>query len=283
LAHHLNRWYDPAIGKWLSDDPLGFKAGDMNLQRYVANRPLTFVDPTGLYQQQEQSAALDEDSANGSEDEIQSNTALERIQVVDLQEWIHERHPSTDRTRPLTKGEKAIVLLAFDGHLDPTTIRIGNKPFMPWVSYNAMTPRETAWFPPKLYRPDFSKAERSKELLFVHEMTHVYQFREGRLPYLEFIPHATASSVNWFDYAPTYVYERNQLGTKPLYEFNFEQQGDIIKHYYEIVRYFPTRPARSAYESTIGDYRVVKPDAPFTPSRKPFVPWGQDEPRRPRW
>ena len=49
MAHHLNRWFDPGLGKWLSDDPMGFAAGDVNLQRYVGNRPMTFIDPTGLW------------------------------------------------------------------------------------------------------------------------------------------------------------------------------------------------------------------------------------------
>lgn len=26
LQNHLHRWYDPAVGRWLSEDPLGFAA-----------------------------------------------------------------------------------------------------------------------------------------------------------------------------------------------------------------------------------------------------------------
>jgi uncharacterized protein RhaS with RHS repeats len=40
--------YDPATGRWMSQDPLGFDAGDSNLYRYVANRPTEFTDPKGL-------------------------------------------------------------------------------------------------------------------------------------------------------------------------------------------------------------------------------------------
>jgi RHS repeat-associated protein len=29
-----SRWYDPAIGRWLSEDPSGFGGGDDNLYRY---------------------------------------------------------------------------------------------------------------------------------------------------------------------------------------------------------------------------------------------------------
>lgn len=41
------RYYDPANGRFLGQDPLGFRAGDPNLYRYVANRPVTWTDPSG--------------------------------------------------------------------------------------------------------------------------------------------------------------------------------------------------------------------------------------------
>jgi len=39
---------DPEDGRWLSQDPLGFAAGDTDLYRYVFNEPTTNMDPTGL-------------------------------------------------------------------------------------------------------------------------------------------------------------------------------------------------------------------------------------------
>jgi len=40
--------FDPSIGKWISQDPEGFAAGDGNLYRYVGNDPTNGVDPSGL-------------------------------------------------------------------------------------------------------------------------------------------------------------------------------------------------------------------------------------------
>jgi RHS repeat-associated protein len=48
LQHNLFRWYDPALGQWLSEDPLSFSAGDENVRRYVGNGVLGSKDPTGL-------------------------------------------------------------------------------------------------------------------------------------------------------------------------------------------------------------------------------------------
>jgi RHS repeat-associated protein len=42
------RWYDAAMGSFISQDPLGFAAGDTNLYRYCGNDPTSETDPTGL-------------------------------------------------------------------------------------------------------------------------------------------------------------------------------------------------------------------------------------------
>ena len=50
LQYNRARWYDTATGRWLSEDPLGFGAGDGNLGRYVGNLSISAVDPTGLWE-----------------------------------------------------------------------------------------------------------------------------------------------------------------------------------------------------------------------------------------
>ena len=42
------RDYDPTTGRFISQDPIGFAAGDANLYRYVGNTPTIYVDPLGL-------------------------------------------------------------------------------------------------------------------------------------------------------------------------------------------------------------------------------------------
>lgn len=48
LYYYRARWYDPQVGKFISEDPMGFAAGDANLQRYVGNSPVNGTDPSGL-------------------------------------------------------------------------------------------------------------------------------------------------------------------------------------------------------------------------------------------
>lgn len=47
LYYYRARWYDPQTGRFLGEDPAGFKAG-ANFYAYVLNDPLGKVDPTGL-------------------------------------------------------------------------------------------------------------------------------------------------------------------------------------------------------------------------------------------
>ncbi len=48
LYYYRARYYDPALGQFASEDPLGFEAKDPNLRRYVGNGPVDAVDPSGL-------------------------------------------------------------------------------------------------------------------------------------------------------------------------------------------------------------------------------------------
>jgi len=48
LQNNLNRWYDTAIGQWISEDPIDFGGRDFNLRRYATNSPDLWADPTGM-------------------------------------------------------------------------------------------------------------------------------------------------------------------------------------------------------------------------------------------
>ena len=55
LEHYSEKWqyyraryYDPSIGRFISEDPLEFGGGDVNLYAYVGNSPVSYIDPSGL-------------------------------------------------------------------------------------------------------------------------------------------------------------------------------------------------------------------------------------------
>ncbi|NEZ61835.1 RHS repeat-associated core domain-containing protein [Leptolyngbyaceae cyanobacterium CCMR0082] len=48
LMYYRARYYDPAVARFISEDSLGFDAGDANLYRYVFNSPTNnYTDPSG--------------------------------------------------------------------------------------------------------------------------------------------------------------------------------------------------------------------------------------------
>jgi len=42
------RYYNPQLQRFISEDPIGFAGGDMNLYAYTRNNPVSFADPFGL-------------------------------------------------------------------------------------------------------------------------------------------------------------------------------------------------------------------------------------------
>jgi RHS repeat-associated protein len=48
LHYYRARFYDGTLGRFISEDPIGFKGGDINLYGYVWNNPQNWIDPLGL-------------------------------------------------------------------------------------------------------------------------------------------------------------------------------------------------------------------------------------------
>jgi RHS repeat-associated protein len=49
VYYYRARYYHPVLQRFLSEDPIEFAGGDLNLYAYVWNSPTMFVDPRGLW------------------------------------------------------------------------------------------------------------------------------------------------------------------------------------------------------------------------------------------
>jgi RHS repeat-associated protein len=77
LYFYRARYYDPTVGRFIGEDPIGFAASDANLYRYVHNSPPQWTDPFGenlvnpiLEQVQKRQRDLDE--ARGIAEQIRT-------------------------------------------------------------------------------------------------------------------------------------------------------------------------------------------------------------------
>jgi RHS repeat-associated protein len=100
LNNYLNRWYDARVGRWLSEDPLSFSAGDTNLTRYVGNSPTLLTDPLGLAAFDGEGAATITSESALNDDENQSPT---------LQEPTTDDSGQSDSQGPIIKPRVVLI------------------------------------------------------------------------------------------------------------------------------------------------------------------------------
>src|SRR5260370_19596533 len=49
--YYRARYYDPKLGRFISEDPIGLNGRDVNYYAYVKNNPARYKDPSSLYWQ----------------------------------------------------------------------------------------------------------------------------------------------------------------------------------------------------------------------------------------
>ena len=128
--------------------------------------------------------------------------------------------------RPLTAGEIAMLEPIFKDSLDYKAVRVINNSFPLQPENVYMTPRGHVYAPGGLWQDDFSRAVHYRSV-FVHEMTHVWQFANG----MDLIAQGVIEFTKYRgDYEKAYAYELDPA--RDLTDYGMEQQASIVEDYF---------------------------------------------------
>ncbi|MCH7337147.1 zinc protease [Acinetobacter sp. NIPH 2699] len=150
-----------------------------------------------------------------------------------------EQNPTTvpvNTRRKLTSGEINLAKIMFKESIDYTKVEIirGGLLSIPTRSKNAMTPFGSIHLPNEDYDKvkDFSIDKKAtNKIWFIHEMAHVWQYQLG----LNVAARGIEIGIRGgYSDAKAYDYDLvcDDQG-KNFNQFNFEQQAEIISHYYD--------------------------------------------------
>lgn len=128
-------------------------------------------------------------------------------------------------TRGLTSQEQSEAQLVFGKSLNYGAVKIVEAPIMALGGY-ARTPFGTIYFPPgtsKLAFSDFMP-------WLIHELTHVWQHQHGVSVFTKLF--WALHGAKAYDYGDEPALVKAAAENKHFTDFNTEQQGDILSHYY---------------------------------------------------
>ena len=142
-----------------------------------------------------------------------------------------------DTARPLTIAERKLVASMFGNAIDYDAVKLHKRKWYPLQPVNTlMAPTGGIWFHPKgpYWRDDFGTVPLKLQALFLHEMTHVWQYQSGI-----FLP---------LRRHPFCRYHYSIRPGWPLKRYGIEQQAEIVRHIF-LLRNGQTVPGAPPLES----------------------------------
>lgn len=133
-------------------------------------------------------------------------------------------------SRPLTAGERALAASMFGDAIDYDPVRIVRGRWFPFQPRRvAMAPSGHIHFHPQgeLWSEDFAAEPLSRQGLFIHEMTHVWQSQHRGRFYLPLMRH------------PFSRYLYTLLPGRRFERYGLEQQAEIVRHLFLLRRGYP--------------------------------------------
>lgn len=131
--------------------------------------------------------------------------------------------------RPLTPGEVELLRPIFRDGIDYAKVHVINNSFPLQPQNVYMTPRGHVYAPGDLWQSDFSTLRGGHRAVFVHEMTHVWQYANG----MDLVGQGVIELTKFRgQYEKAYPYEL--ANDRDLVDYGMEQQASIIEDYFVI-------------------------------------------------
>lgn len=145
---------------------------------------------------------------------------LQKLQITQLYEFLSRK---LKPHRPLNRNERLLARFVYGDSIDLDKVRID----------------EQAYLGPKQYRLCYVSFNtinswgRMSDAIFIHELIHIWQYQHFGAAY---IPRAlwAQRTPDGYNYGGVEALKKAIEIDKKLWEFNYEQQGDIIADYFRI-------------------------------------------------
>lgn len=135
------------------------------------------------------------------------------------------------KERFLTSGEMALLRPIFLNTL-PYNEQIIGENTADWGGHlNSITPHNIPRLAKAIWTYDFSRASDDDTWIFIHELTHAWQWFHGR-------NNVISAAWLWTKYGSNYedAYDYNFDDADSLFDFNFEQQACVVADYWLVSR-----------------------------------------------
>jgi RHS repeat-associated protein len=207
-----NRYYDPAIGRFISQDPA---QDESNWYSYCGNNPLVAVDPSGLTEKKDQTALIviadtKVGKMQGANDRAVQNLAKTAAGYYDAEGYgsVKIRTNPTEKQVDLALADKSVNALTWIGH----------EAFPGAVSVN---PGKGGKGSDGMRGADFERALSGRKLdearFFACHSNHNYELRDGIVG-----PGGHWTGADGF-YQPVTGINSSIRGLKTLYEYERER------------------------------------------------------------
>ena len=151
--------------------------------------------------------------------------------------------------RSLSTGEIAVLRPIFKSSLAYDRIRCDINKANVGGPANSITPAGIAYFSSHIYNNDFSGEGPDYKWIFVHEMTHIWQWQNCNYP----VWGAVGAFIETLgDYSKAYAYSLSS--SKSFGDYNLEQQAAIVADYWAVSSGLLKAQCNSNATSSVADY-----------------------------